>query len=591
MATYKQRTTPGVYITELEAFPNSIVGVQTAIPGFIGYTQKAEMGGKPIYFTPMKIASLADFEQMFGVGFHATYNIDQVSASVALHQMGMIAGGDENPAADNYDFSCQMLIEGSSPPEFQTEYFNFTRVDVSYSPPAERHAFAAAGDGGAQSTTYAALAEFNLYNALRLFYANGGGTCYVVSVGPYINDTTHMPNKVDYTLLNKGLNAMAEQSGPTMLVIPDAVLLPPDHEGGQPTSSNFNKLCVDMLTQCATLQDRVAILDVYGAGVINQHTPNLQYWIDGLVNNFQTGVGEKYLNYGMAYFPFLVTSIVQPSEISYTNFNLGKEQQLHQLQEILRSQALQIYKDDPTQLATVFHYIGDIAPVNPHDETEVAKAVRNNQNLVNAIPLLKQMENIMAMKMSLMPPSAVMAGVYTYNDGTRGVWNAPANIVLTSVIEPNVKLNNAQQGQLNVPLNGKAINVIRQFVGRGSVVWGARTLDGNSLDWRYIQVRRTLIYIEQSIEQALQPFVFAPNDGKTWVAVTSMVSNFLQGLWSQGGLMGDKADEAFTVSCGLGSTMTPLDILEGYMIVSVTLQMIRPAEFIELTFKQKMQGL
>jgi phage tail sheath protein FI len=122
------------------------------------------------------------------------------------------------------------------------------------------------------------------------------------------------------------------------------------------------------------------------------------------------------------------------------------------------------------------------------------------------------------------------------------------------------------------------------------VVWGARTLDGNSLDWKYIQVRRTLIYVEQSIEASLQPFVFAANDGKTWVAVTSMVSNFLQGLWSQGGLMGAKADEAFTVSCGLGSTMTPLDVLDGYMIVQVTLQMIRPAEFIELTFKQKMQG-
>jgi hypothetical protein len=72
--------------------------------------------------------------------------------------------------------------------------------------------------------------------------------------------------------------------------------------------------------------------------------------------------------------------------------------------------------------------------------------------------------------------------------------------------------------------------------------------------------------------------------------VVSAVSNFLQGLWSQGGLMGAKADEAFTVACGLGSTMTAQDILEGYMIVQVQLQLIRPAEFIVLTFKQKMQG-
>ena len=146
------------------------------------------------------------------------------------------------------------------------------------------------------------------------------------------------------------------------------------------------------------------------------------------------------------------------------------------------------------------------------------------------------------------------------------------------------------QGDLNKPLDGKAINVIREFIGRGSVVWGARTLDGNSDDYRYVQVRRTLIYIEQSVKTAMRPFVFAPNDRKTWVTVTSTISNFLQDLWAKGGLMGATAKNAFSVDCGLGTTMTGQDVLEGYMIVRVRLQMIRPAEFIELTFKQKMEN-
>jgi phage tail sheath protein FI len=140
-------------------------------------------------------------------------------------------------------------------------------------------------------------------------------------------------------------------------------------------------------------------------------------------------------------------------------------------------------------------------------------------------------------------------------------------------------------------VDGKAVNVLRDFVGRGTVVWGGRTLDGNSNDYRYIQVRRTLIYIEQSIRAALRQFAFAPNTGQTWAAVTSMVSGFLTTVWSQGGLMGATPAEAFSVQCGLGSTMTGQDILEGYMIVEVTLQMVRPAEFIELTFKQKMEGV
>ena len=569
MATYKNRTTPGVYITELDAFPRSVVGVATAVPAFIGYTEKAELNGKPIFFTPVKISSLADFEQLFGGAYHAIYNIEQVPVL--------------SSSKDNYDFACERLV--GSPPEPVLTYYEYSRVDTALSPPT---ATALDSDPNAVAT----LAKFNLYNGLRLFYANGGGTCYIVSVGTYYDDgTPRAPVTVSYDRLKKGLDAIKEQSGPTMLVIPDAVLLPPATDQYEPpVNRQFNQLCRDMLQHCHDLQDRVAILDVYGAGTLNQHHAGWQAQMDTLITNFQTGVGDAYLNYGMAYFPFLVTSIIQPGELNFTNFNIGDATQWDQLRGILDDQADLLYPKDPS---TVKSYIAEI-PDARHlwaKTGDMTAVTRLNQNLVNAIPLLKQMENILAVKMALMPTSAAMAGVYTFTDGTRGVWNAPANVALSSVIAPNVQLNNEQQSALNMPLDGKAINVIRQFVGRGPVVWGARTLDGNSLDWRYIQVRRTLVYVETSIEAALQPFVFAANDGKTWVAVTSMVSNFLQGLWSQGGLMGAKPDEAFTVSCGLGSTMTALDILDGYMIVQVTLQMIRPAEFIELTFKQKMQGV
>jgi uncharacterized protein len=159
------------------------------------------------------------------------------------------------------------------------------------------------------------------------------------------------------------------------------------------------------------------------------------------------------------------------------------------------------------------------------------------------------------------------------------------------VVRPLVLLNDQEQGDYNMPPNGQSISILRALPGRGTVVWGARTLDGNSNDTRYIQVRRTLIYIEQSIKQSLQSFVFAANDAKTWTTVTSMISNFLTTLWQAGGLMGAKPEEAFTVACGVPTTMTGLDVLNGYMIVNVSLQLIRPAEFIELTFTQRMQGV
>jgi phage tail sheath protein FI len=158
---------------------------------------------------------------------------------------------------------------------------------------------------------------------------------------------------------------------------------------------------------------------------------------------------------------------------------------------------------------------------------------------------------------------------------------------LNSVVSPTVRLTDAQQGDLNVPLDGKAINVIRSFPGRGAVVWGARTLDGNSGDWRYIPVRRTAIYVEQSIGAALRGFVFAPNDAQTWTAATAMVENFLYGMWKEGGLLGSTPKDAFAVRCGLGSTMTAQDVVEGNLIVHVLLAMTRPAEFVQLVFRQK----
>jgi phage tail sheath protein FI len=183
-----------------------------------------------------------------------------------------------------------------------------------------------------------------------------------------------------------------------------------------------------------------------------------------------------------------------------------------------------------------------------------------------------------------------MAGVYTRNDANRGVWNAPANVGLVSVIEPTLQISNKMQDGLNMPISGLAINAIRNFAGRGTLVWGARTLDGNSNDWRYIQVRRALIYIDQSVQLAINKFVFEPNVAQTWVTLTSMIGSFLRGVWQAGGLMGASPAEAFTVQCGLGSTMTADDVLQGRMIVQISLSMLRPGEFIVLTFQQQMQG-
>ncbi|MFY2563237.1 phage tail sheath family protein [Corallococcus terminator] len=509
------RKTPGVYVTELDAFPPSVVGIQTAVPAFIGYTQTATLSGKPIPNKPVLIKSLADYEQIFGGAPDPTFDLTEVT---------------DLPKQKSGDYDFKVYDSAGSTPGWK--YYDLVPVVGT---------------------------KYVLFNSLRLFYANGGGTAYIVSVGDYTST-------LDAATLVGGLAVIAEQVGPTMLVVPDAVNLT--------TLADYGTVATAMLSQCGALQDRVAVLDVYGSATVTQTT------LSTVISDYRGVLGSKFLNYGMTYFPFLHTSVQQVSDFDYTNIKTEAT-----LKSILLLESANLYTNAPTRKTAVDADIAKIGTVTAPEDIQAL-----NQNLTAALPLLTDMLRISTRKDDVLPSSGAMAGIYTWNDANRGVWNAPANVSLTGVTSTTFKLNNEQQSDLNVPVDGKAVNAVREFVGRGSVVWGARTLDGNSNDWRYIQVRRTLTYAEQSIKAALDRFVFAANDGNTWASVNSMVSSFLQGLWSQGGLLGATASDAFSVECGLGSTMTAQDVLEGYMVVQVTLQMIRPAEFIELTFKQKMEG-
>ncbi len=188
----------------------------------------------------------------------------------------------------------------------------------------------------------------------------------------------------------------------------------------------------------------------------------------------------------------------------------------------------------------------------------------------------------------VLPPSSAMAGVYAMVDAARGVWKSPANVSLNNVMAPTVSMESAEQEGLNVSDDGKSINAIRQFAGQGVLVWGARTLDGNSNEWRYVSVRRFFNMVEESTKKASEKFVFEPNDANTWVKVKAMIENFLTVQWREGALMGAKADDAFFVKVGLGETMTEDDVLNGRMIVEMGLAVVRPAEFIILRFSHKM---
>ena len=188
------------------------------------------------------------------------------------------------------------------------------------------------------------------------------------------------------------------------------------------------------------------------------------------------------------------------------------------------------------------------------------------------------------------PPSGAIAGIYSLVDNQRGVWKAPANVSLNSVIAPTASFSSSETDALNVDSTaGKSINAIRAFSGKGTLVWGARTLAGNDNEWRYISVRRFFNMVEESIKKSTYWAVFEPNDANTWVKVRGMIENYLTQKWREGALAGATTKDAFFVRCGLGVTMSAQDILEGRMNVEIGMAVVRPAEFIILKFSHKLQ--
>ena len=161
------------------------------------------------------------------------------------------------------------------------------------------------------------------------------------------------------------------------------------------------------------------------------------------------------------------------------------------------------------------------------------------QMTITIQPVIAQSKIYLIRQRVTLPPSAAIAGAIVTTDNERGVWKAPANLSLNAVTAPVVRLDNDVQATLNVDAaSGKSINAIRTFNGKGTLVWGARTLAGNSNEWRYIPVRRLFIQMESDIKRATSYAVFEPNNAITWTKLRTQVESYLTRLWQDGGFGG-----------------------------------------------------
>ena len=179
------------------------------------------------------------------------------------------------------------------------------------------------------------------------------------------------------------------------------------------------------------------------------------------------------------------------------------------------------------------------------------------------------------------PPSGAMAGIYARTDIERGVYKAPANEVVRGCTGLSCAYNEGEQDILN-PIG---VNLIRSFTGRGIRVWGARTISSNGL-WKYLNVRRLFIYVEESIKANTNWVVFEPNSTALWNRVTRTIETFLATCWRDGALAGSTPSEAFFVECG-PTTMTQDDIDNGRLICQIGIAPVKPAEFVIFRITQK----
>jgi len=582
-------TTPGVSVEEITKLPYSVTLVDTAIPVFIGYTEQIPEGYdiNDNENKKLKISSLLDYEDKFGKAKKEKLQLKDVE--------------------------------------------------------------------GKGVTVVEPKVQFLMYYSLQMYFANGGGPCYIISVGTYASASTG----VQLSSLKNGLDKIETLKAikdPILILCPDAVSL---------TEPSFYELYNYTIGKLET-KNRFAILDTYEG-----NSATISNGLD-TIGNFRREVNPT--NHAAAYFPHLKTILnytfdenetpivhagLQEEGEDSAVFYAGEIAALDELKNLasdeisggsangfvladLLGQAIAIAQEviataDESTNETVNAkadlkeaineakvvleaiYDGTIDDfIVPEDLDESAPIFSGEfEGLKNAILnvkdqkgnanglLLKNLESsdsllyseikeaIKSLKV-VVPPSSAMAGVYARIDSTRGVWKAPANVSLSYVINPTEKISDQEQSDLNIHDSGKSINAIRTFTGKGTLVWGARTLDAKDKkenkdnEWKYVHVRRYYKMINQSISDALVKFINEPNTSYTWLRAKTMLENFLNQQWMEGALAGNIPKEAYEVKV-YGSKDPITENITNTMNVEIKIALVRPAEFIILKFSHKLQ--
>jgi len=638
MPTYK---TPGVYVEEISVFPPSVAEVETAIPAFVGYTEKTTYQSREYLNVPTEVSSLIEYEQIFGGG---------PSPKI----IGIVTGAD---------FAVEKV-------DFANEFYLYDSLRLFYSNGGGKCYIVAVDtykkSGGVIDTT-------KLNEGLDALKKQDEPTLLLVP------DAVLLPSNGLYDVQKHALQQAALLGD--RFVIMDLL----ERGGWKKGVDDFrDNIGINYLKYGSaytphlktTLPMTVFYRDLKGVtgfpnlrnlttdGLIVKAINELEFAIDDVIAIGNFGIAElaAYLAKVMELqeeldktpLPKPLPAFLELFKKAFTLVDMldtlakstvtSQEVKKH-LDAVLKTleptltQLIAFGKIDQDEVDGDSGEVlgapvgtnwgpawvpGDPGPANSSDlfgdaTTDVAKiraaepkitslfktfqqailsvgtaaaTIEDNAEtaLIQRFPPYQSLLAGIANFGNILPPSGAMAGIYATVDRTRGVWKAPANVSLNSVSGPTQVIDNADQDGLNVDaVAGKSINAIRPFTGKGILVWGARTLAGNSNEWRYINVRRFFNMVEESVKKSTSWAVFEGNDANLWSRLRGMIENYLTIKWREGALAGVKPEHAFFVHVGLGTTMTAQDILEGRLIIKIGMAAVRPAEFIVLQFQHKLQ--
>ncbi|GAB1857153.1 hypothetical protein MHTCC0001_19890 [Flavobacteriaceae bacterium MHTCC 0001] len=634
--------TPGVYIHEINGFPPSIAQVATAIPAFIGYTQEGTTA-------PVKVTSLLEYEENFGgapepAGVNIDLNVEYTvtesqfklynslrlffangggecyivsiggydtanpfdSATPFNNGLDLIAEVDEVtlllfPDAVNMTAANLGLVQKHALMQCADLMDRFTIMDVKQviADGLEQDSLNFRDAVGNQNLKYGAAYYPNLETTFGYNFRFND-----------INGTA--AGKVDFTTL------YASDATITASLNSFASLTTDIHDGTNGILQDWNDAKAANPKVNVTVDGDVAtyIGNIFGLlGTVDDPVADIAHaGLESLVNDMISislrPLAQKLVEINAAYDALAIggdASLTTAADLSdagiggdFANAQWGDFADTgagnypiatpNPYTTLIESSATAGDVDFPKVKAQLDKLFGQVTTaMNALIDAVEDFELKEENDLTSQLPIYSSIISELNKSMNTVPPSGAVAGIYANVDATRGVWKAPANVSVNGIIGLTDDITHKEQGNMNIHESGKSINAIRKFTGKGLLVWGARTLDGNSNDWRYVNVRRLANMIEESSKKACMNFVFEPNVKQTWVNVKGMIENYLTTLWSDGALAGAKPEDAFFVSVGLNETMSSVDINEGRMIVKIGYAPSRPAEFIILEFIQTQQ--